>query len=73
MNLVRNCHNFVLLVISYYFDLHCSCEIGAEMTLILWQKSCQPKISNFWLHVVIKKNIAGFYISVNDTYMELLM
>ena len=43
------------------------------MTMIIRKEPRQAKISNFWLKLIIKKNIARFNITVYDTDMKLLM
>lgn len=56
-----------------YLGIQCPCKFSTEMALVTWQKPCQPKIRNSSLEIVIKKDIARFYISMYDTHMELLM
>ena len=54
-------------------SIHGSCNSGAEVTFILWEKTRKSKISNLGSVVFIEKHIAGFNISVDNSRLGFLM
>lgn len=46
--------------------LQCSCNAGANMGIFGSKATSKSKISNLWSKLLIKENIASFYVSVNN-------
>jgi hypothetical protein len=53
--------------------LQCACNSGAHMSCIGWQEPSQPKIRNFWGEILVKKNVAGLYVPVDNRWPDFLM
>lgn len=43
------------------------------MSDVVWKKFGQPKVSNFWSEVFIKKNVTSFDISMHYRWHDIFM
>lgn len=50
-----------------------SSKCSAQISLILGEKPGQAEISNPWLELFIKKNVAGFDIPMNNSEMRIFV
>lgn len=43
-----------------------SCYSCADVSDVVWEKFGQPKVSNFWVIILIKKYITSFNVPMNN-------